>query len=390
MGEPEIEDNICKTYNKELFQQYKLIKDILDAQDNFTLLTDGKYLKLANQTMLDFFGYRTLDDFRLEHNCICEFFLEGEGYLQEEQDGKDWFSIVLEDLNIVHKVKLTDQNGNIHIFYLNTKGIEFDNESHYVVVFTDITKLERLNEEKIVREKQLEDHLKMAQMGSMIGNIAHQWRQPLNNIATIVTGVQVEQELEILSSEQLNKYMNDVSEITQYLSDTIRTFRNFLKEKKEYREIILQDRIDIALKIVNVTLKDNGIELKKLINYDKPIKIKMFVGELEEVIINIINNAKDALKEKGIKKPWVELAVLEKGSQILITIEDNAGGIPNDIKPKIFDEYFSTKDESTGTGLGLYMSKRIIHESLKGKLYVENTLNGAKFFIELPLISLES
>jgi len=179
--------------------------------------------------------------------------------------------------------------------------------------------------------------------------------------------------------------MDNIEERTKYLSETITTFRNFLKEKKELKELILQDRINISLNIAGLALQDNGIDLNVNIDYENPIKITMVTGELDEVIINIINNARDILLEKDIKTPWVEINLKKENNKAIITIEDNGCGIPEAILPKIFNEYFTTKDEDKGTGLGLYMSYKIIKESLNGKLYAKNTQNGAKFYIELPL-----
>ena len=111
----------------------------------------------------------------------------------------------------------------------------------------------------------------------------------------------------------------------------------------------------------------------------------MVTGELEQVIINIINNSKDILLEKEVENPWVKLELIEEKDKVIITIEDNGGGIPESVLPKIFNPYFTTKHQSQGTGLGLHMSYKIITESLNGKLYVKNAKEGAKFFIELPL-----
>jgi C4-dicarboxylate-specific signal transduction histidine kinase len=112
----------------------------------------------------------------------------------------------------------------------------------------------------------------------------------------------------------------------------------------------------------------------------------MVSGELPQVIINIINNAKDILIENNIEEKWIKISLEKIDTAAVITIEDNAGGVPLDILPNIFDPYFTTKHQSIGTGLGLHMSKRIITESLKGKLYIQNSEHGAKFFIEIPLL----
>ena len=111
----------------------------------------------------------------------------------------------------------------------------------------------------------------------------------------------------------------------------------------------------------------------------------MIDWELSQVIINIISNAKDILLEKNIKNAWIKIDCIKEENKAIITIQDNGGGISNDILPKIFDPYFTTKHQSKGTGLGLHMSQRIVQENLNGNLYVKNTTDGAKFYIEIPL-----
>lgn len=235
----------------------------------------------------------------------------------------------------------------------------------------------------IKKERQLLEQSKSAELGSMIGNIAHQWKQPLNVISLNSSSIKLEAELGILEKSELVDKMDILINKVDYMAQTINIFRDFLKETKEYKELILQERIDIALNISIVSLKDKGIELIKQIDYDNPIDIKMVTGELDQVIINIINNASDAIIEKRVKNGWVKVELNKNNNSALITIEDNAKGIPEEI----FDEYFTTKADDIGTGLGLHMSRKIITESLKGKIYVKNTQNGAKFFIELPLDS---
>jgi len=240
-------------------------------------------------------------------------------------------------------------------------------------------------EKNLQKELQLKEQSKLAAMGAMIANIAHQWRQPLNQISIIASSTIMQQEIGTLDNTLLKESMEDIISKTQYLSEVIQTFRKFLMENKETKEVVLQDRINIALSIVKVVLDDKGIKLINNIDYDNPIKITLVVGELSEVIINIINNACDALVENKIEEPVVILDLKKEDNKVTITIEDNAGGIPENIMDKIFDEYFTTKPKDKGTGLGLHMSKKIINESLKGNLYVKNTNLGAKFFIELPL-----
>ena len=227
------------------------------------------------------------------------------------------------------------------------------------------------------------DQEKMVQMGEMIGNIAHQWRQPLSVISTASTGMKMQKEFGLLNDENFIDSCNVINDNAQFLSNTIDTFRDYIKEKKELKEVILQDRINNAINIIEASLHNNHIELINNIDNVELIKITMIVGELSQVIINLLNNAKDVLLENRIEHPFVKIDLIKKDNLAIITIEDNGGGIDKDILLKIFDPYFTTKHASQGTGLGLYMSKNIVEKHLNGKLYAKNKNGGAIFTIEL-------
>jgi len=235
------------------------------------------------------------------------------------------------------------------------------------------------------KDQKLLEQSKMASMGEMIGNIAHQWRQPLSIISTLATGIQLQKDMNTLNNEKLDKMLNQINDQSQFLSQTIDTFQNFIKEDKKFSTVILQDRIDKTLNIISTSIKNHHIQLINHIDYTHPIYIKLVIGELSQVIMNIINNGKDILKQREIQNPWISIDLHCDEQKAVISIEDNGGGIEDKIKHKIFEPYFTTKHKSQGTGLGLHMSYKIVTESLKGKLWVKNTQNGAKFFIELPL-----
>ena len=249
--------------------------------------------------------------------------------------------------------------------------------------------LEQKVSDEIEKNRQNEINLleqaKMAQMGEMIGNIAHQWRQPLSAISSYSSSLKLLSQLDNLSRKEIEDTADKISEKTQYLSNTIETFRNFLAESKEEQELILQDVINISIDIISASLKDHNIKLIKNINDKESFKIKMMKGELEQVLINIMNNAKDILLEKKNSNPYIKIELTKQAYKYIISIEDNGGGIPEKIITKIFDPYFTTKHKTQGTGLGLHMSYRIITDSINGKIYVKNIKNGAKFFIELPI-----
>ena len=248
----------------------------------------------------------------------------------------------------------------------------------YIIIFIDV-------EQEIYLTEQLVHQAKMASLGEMMGNIAHQWRQPLSVISTCASGMKTSQEYGILKDDEIKSYTKQILKNVNYLSQTIETFRTFLMNRKERKLVVLQDEINVGLEIIKSSLFNNQINLINNIDTIEKIETCITLNELSEVIINIINNAKDIIKEKEVKDGWIKLDLYQESSNAVITIEDNGGGIPKDILPKIFEPYFTTKYNSQGTGLGLHMSYRIIVDSFNGKLYVKNTDNGAKFFIEIPI-----
>lgn len=234
------------------------------------------------------------------------------------------------------------------------------------------------------KDKQMYDHAKNAQMGEMIGNIAHQWRQPLSLISTVASGLKLKIEFDLFEKKDAVKELDSLNNTAQHLSETIDIFRDYIKNEKKVEEVVLQDRLDYAMAIVGPSLNSKHIKLINKIDYEEKVNIKIVVGELSQVLINIFNNAKDVLDEKEIREKWVKISIKKSEEIVTIYIEDNAGGIKDDVLPKIFDPYFTTKHQSQGTGIGLYMSAQIVEKHLHGKLYAKNSDNGAVFVIEIP------
>lgn len=239
-------------------------------------------------------------------------------------------------------------------------------------------------EKNRINDKILFQQNKMASMGEMIGNIAHQWRQPLMELSSIF--MLIESEIEYkgkISKEDLLSYLNQSTDITKYMSQTIDDFRNFFakEKKKEYYKISSQ--VSLALSIINIAFKENNIKIKILVH--KNPKIYGYKNELSQVLINILNNAKDAILEKKIIEPKISISVNVIKNNLILIIEDNAGGVP--VKPieKIFEPFF-TYNKKNGTGIGLFMSKLIIENNMDGRLFVENTDYGARFKISFPIV----
>ena len=226
---------------------------------------------------------------------------------------------------------------------------------------------------------------KMATMGEMIGNISHQMKQPLNAISLSILTLEMHHNNDLLDDSKMIKSKEKITRLTEYLSDTIDNFRDFFNPNKVKTIFKIKDCIDDSIGIAGATLKDNFINTT--FDIDETLNIDGFQNELSQVVINILNNAKDALVSNKTKQPTINIKARKVLNSIAIEISDNAGGIDEDIISKIFDSYFTTKDEDKGTGLGLYMSKEII-ENMGGDLTVSNHHDcddGAVFTIKLPI-----
>jgi signal transduction histidine kinase len=244
--------------------------------------------------------------------------------------------------------------------------------------------LEQRVDEEVRKNREKDEMLlmqsRLASMGEMISNIAHQWRQPLNKISLLINNIRVDKALGSANNEE--KYYKTIELTLKYMSNTIDDFRNFFINQDEIITFDVKDAIKKAVSIVDIAIADKHIKLE--LSLDDGCTSNGNHSEFSQVIINIINNAKDILVSKKIKNPTISVKLVCNSDSSTITIEDNGGGISEEIIHKIFDPYFTTKHKNQGTGIGLYMSKTIIEKKMSGNLVVENVPNGAKFVITLP------
>lgn len=244
--------------------------------------------------------------------------------------------------------------------------------------------VERLSKIEAIKEQSKSKLLllqksKMADMGEMIGNIAHQWRQPLAIIG-ISVGILREKKLaNRLSDKDFEEELEHIDLNILHMSQTIEDFLNYFSPNKKKEEFFLDESVNKALKIMKNSIEKESINI--LLDFEKRYSIYGFKEEYTQVLISIISNAIYALKNKVDKE--IVIKIFDKDNKTILEIIDNAGGIPRDILTKIFDPYFTTKKQSVGTGLGLYISKLIIEKSMEGTLTASNTKNGAKFFISI-------
>jgi len=262
----------------------------------------------------------------------------------------------------------------------------------------DLQKLNENLELKIKQEVQINLQIqeklfkseKLAAMGEMIGNISHQWRQPLSVISTASTGIIMQKEYGLLDETKLIDTCNIINDNAQYLSKTIDDFRNFIRGNRIKLMFKLEDTINSFSHLMESSIKKYNINI--ILNLDKDIMIDGYENELTQCLINIFNNAKDALIEKKVEDKLIFINTSIEDNEVIIQIKDNANGIEDALLKKIFEPYFTTKHQKQGTGLGLHMTYTLISEGMNGTIEAKNisfkynnkNYTGAEFIIKLP------
>jgi signal transduction histidine kinase len=235
------------------------------------------------------------------------------------------------------------------------------------------------------KEKQLILQSRMALMGELLSMIAHQWRQPLNVLSIVISKMKLDISMGEIDLKEFKKDIFKIEELIQHLSNTIDDFRKFYRNEEEIKHVSLEEIITQMLNIAKASFEDKNIKIITEINCE--YRLEIYPNELKQVLLNLIRNAEDILIERKTENPSIYIKGFYDSRKKLCIIEvrDNGGGIDETILDKIFNPYFTTKDERNGTGLGLYMSKQIVEERLNGKLFAFNDDDGAVFRIELKV-----
>ena len=222
---------------------------------------------------------------------------------------------------------------------------------------------------------------RQAALGEMIGNIAHQWRQPLNAVGLLVQDISLCYEYGNFDKGYLDASTQKIMKLVRHMSQTIDDFRNFFTPDRDKVPFDLGKTVAKTLQLVEGSLADKGIKVQ-IDSQEVPI-LNGYPNEFSQVLLNILNNAKDAFSGQQVEEPHVTVQVSCENGRAIVTIADNAGGIPEAIIDRVFEPYFTTKDQGKGTGIGLYMSKKIVEKTMNGSLTVRNTGTGAEFRIEV-------
>lgn len=402
---------------------YILASNIFKAHELEVLVNDKtKTLRESNkryESLLEMFDKKVIAS-RTDEKGIITYattaFAQISGYSKEELIGKNhrilrhkdmskelyvdlWKTITAGD-TFTAEIKNKRKDGS---FYWVRAVImpEYNDDKQiigYSAVRDDITakkEVEELNNtlsdriDNAVKENQKKDQLlieqsKLAAMGEMIGAIAHQWRQPLNTLAIKVQFMEDDFEDDLIDQKYINDYSKESMKLISFMSKTIDDFRNFFTVDKIKSTFKVKEKIKDTTQMLEAQLENQNIKLE--VEGDD-FDILGYTSEFQQVILNIVNNAKDALVENKIENGKISIKVLQENNIGYVKISDNAGGIPQDVINRVFEPYFTTKEQGKGTGLGLYMSKMIMEDNMHGKLSVENKNGGAEFTISIEVIN---
>jgi len=234
------------------------------------------------------------------------------------------------------------------------------------------------------QEQLLIQKSKFIALGEMISNIAHQWRQPLSELSAIMMTLKFKHNLGKLDANSMSEKSKDAEHLLEYMSKTIDDFREFFMPSREKKEFFVKEAVDSVMNIIGTSVQETNISLHVEIPKDE--KIFGHKNEFEQVLLNLITNAKNILISKKVLHPKIDISLMSDETYTYLSISDNAGGIEANPIDKIFQPYFTTREDSGGTGIGLYMSKLIIEKSMGGILMAKNCKNGAKFTIRLKRV----
>jgi PAS domain S-box-containing protein len=362
-------------------QELQAVFDL--AANGISILDRNGMFLYANNFFQKMMGY-TMEELYKE-SCIS---LSAEKYKEPSQTA---VAKAIEEGSVVNFRKVCvsksgeHMNASMSLSYLKTTDT-------IVMITSDITDdikyqealKEQVDIEVAKRTQQYEimcHQSRLAAMGEMIDSIAHQWRQPLNGLGLIVQGLRHISNNQELQKDFLLEVEEEIMEKISYMSQTIDDFSDFFRISKKKEVFDILSNIKDAIRLIDAQLKINKVDVSITIKEAEDLSILGFSNEFRQVIMNMLSNAMMAIIKKEVKNGFVKINIESSNDEVKIDIFDNGGGIEEQNLPKIFDPYFTTREN--GSGIGLYMSKMIIEHHMKGLLSVQNYKEGTMFSIIL-------
>ena len=335
------------------------LNEIINNAIEGILIIKNGFIQNMNQSLLDILGYENKNE--LIGNLATGILIP---------TSKEKF--IKYNSKIFQEISIITKNGDIIPVIIKIKDITFSNEEYKMVSILDLSELKD-------KEKMVVLQSKHSALGEMISMIAHQWRQPLACVSSIVNRIKLKNNMNKVDKEFLNTVLDEMNDYIQYMSNTIYDFRNFFSIDTKKELISLPEIVLNVQKLINKSFDSQNIKID--IQYSELTKRYLFKNELVQIVLNILNNSRDAFLERNVQNPQIKISFFEDESSQNIFIEDNAKGIDEKIITNIFDPYFSTKSKKNGSGLGLYICKTILEKDDQGTIKVENKNDGVLFSI---------
>jgi PAS domain S-box-containing protein len=391
--------------DQHLKLQDEYLHAIVDSQDAIIIVTDGASMMDANQAFFEFFSeFDSFEAFKTKHKCVCEFFekVDKPNFVYEGMGGANWIDLIAKEG--IHQA-LIKRGGIDHYFVLRQSKLNSGHDLRRVVSMVDVTELENFKQllelkitHEIIKAKEQEQIMiqqgKMAAMGEMLGAIAHQWRQPLNALGITIQDVEQAWVFKEIDDKYIAEFKSSSMRLIQHMSKTIDDFRNFFKPTTVKEQFLAHESLNEAMEIFSAQFKINSIEVENIFAKNGCDAISCNKNQLKQVVLNIISNAKDAtiesIESKHIENGKLVMMTACKDKVVCISIWNNGKAISSDVLDRVFEPYFTTKEQGKGTGIGLYMSKIIVEQNLNGKIAINNKDNGVEVMIEIPAISLSA
>jgi len=415
--------NVNKEYEKLKLTLFDMIKGIPLERTDFIALYDGEKELYFSPNMIDILGdkpsivipkklskeskwykdkqheyyYYSQYNKALSWHLVYGFEISSMSQ-QELQKQRDLEEMLDSELSLIVKVSIVIVLLVVILSLLLSRRVNAIFQEYQHEVETRTSELENLNaslkhlvfdevQAHRQKDKMLIQQSKMAEMGDMLSMIAHQWRQPLNQMSYVLMNIDSAYEFKELDKKYLDTKIKEGNSVLEFMSETIDNFRNYFRPNREKEFVLVSDVIQTTLGLMKSSLDVDGIEVEMQLEGSDLTHI--YRNEFMQVILNLVKNAKDILNSKKIQNPKIVINTICRSHSLVVSVCDNAGGVDEKIMDRIFEPYFSTKDKKSGTGLGLYMSKMIIEEYMDGSLSITNTKDsqgkniGACFKIEI-------
>lgn len=371
-----VEDEVANRLSAE--RSFKTVFE--NAPESICILDEKHVVKECNPQALKMLGCSDREEI-IGHTPYEFLVQEGDGE-NSEQAVHERLQSVFAGKTIEMETSMRRRDGEILKVQHLVSPIKRSTNKEVISISRDITEFLRLKKDKEVHQSMLIQQSKLAELGNIMGIIAHQWKQPLNAISMLASLLIELQEDGELDEKTLKEYVDNIVSQAVFLSHTIDDFRNFYKPSTTIKKFDLSNETQKVIDLVKPKMKREGIAIEGGLQAN--LYVDGYIGEFKQVVLNIINNATDQLISKKVHKKVIKVSShLDEGVAVL-AIEDNAGGIPEEILENIFEPFFSTKGES-GTGIGLSLAKTIIEEKMNGRIRASNSTDGALFEIVLPI-----